>query len=72
MYSFKFNLNQEFKLNGENVHWTLLHYASALGRVEIVKFLLENNADPTITDSTGKNAKKIAQVLGQIEIEKIL
>jgi ankyrin repeat protein len=49
-----------------------LHYASALGRVEIVKFLLENNADPTITDSTGKNAKKIAQVLGQIEVEKIL
>jgi selenophosphate synthase len=34
--------------------------ASALGRVEIVKFLLENNA---VTDSTGKNAKKIAKVL---------
>jgi ankyrin repeat protein len=59
-------------LNGENVHWTLLHYASALGRAEIVKFLLENHADPTIKDSTGRNAKNIAGILGQKEIELIL
>ena len=39
---------------------TPLHFASAYGRLEIVKFLLENKADPSLKNNEGKTALQIA------------
>ena len=59
-------------MNGNDILWTPLQYASALGKTRIVKFLIENGAEKSIIDSTGKNAKKIAEILDNKEILKIL
>ena len=39
---------------------TPLHFAAAYGRLEIVKFLLENEADPSLKNNEGKTALQIA------------
>ncbi|XP_014241188.1 ankyrin repeat domain-containing protein 40-like [Cimex lectularius] len=49
-------VNTRHVING----WTPLHWAAKRGRTEIVKLLLENGADPTITTEKGETAAALA------------
>lgn len=55
---FKFLLSIGFDINqGSSYNYmSPLHAAVKFGKKKMVKFLLENNADPYITDHTGKTA----------------
>ena len=44
---------------GEQINWTLLHYAVAWGKFKSIKFLLKNVADIRIKDITGFQIYKI-------------
>jgi ankyrin repeat protein len=45
----------------KNDGWTPLHHAIQFERENIVSILLENGADPTITNKDGKTPLQIAQ-----------
>ncbi|MEM6340217.1 MAG: ankyrin repeat domain-containing protein [Pseudomonadota bacterium] len=47
---------------------TPLWFAAVNGRGEVVNFLLQHGADPSVTDPDGKSIAKHAQDAGQIEI----
>jgi len=51
---------------------TPLHYAAYNGHTDVVKLLLENGADPSIKDNTGKTAADIARERGRIEIANMI
>lgn len=48
---------------GEDIPWTPLQYAAAIGKVDSFLFLLENKSDLSIQDKTGRNALQIAKTL---------
>jgi ankyrin repeat protein len=51
---------------------TPLHYAAYNGHTDVVKLLLENGADPSIKDNTGKTTADIARENGRIEIANMI
>lgn len=50
---------------------TALHIASENGHLAIVKFLLDNGADPSIVDHDGRNALSYAKLCGNKELIKL-
>jgi hypothetical protein len=50
------------KTYGEYIPWTPLQYVCAAGNQMMVDYLLENGADPTIKDKTGRDSLAIAQL----------
>ena len=52
--------------------WTPLHGAAALGRVDVMKFLLENGADRTATDARGFTPVQAAERAGKAEAVQLL
>jgi len=60
------------KKYGDFIPWTPLQYCSALeNRKEMVSLLLENGADPSIKDKTGRTALDIAILLKRTETVKV-
>ncbi|XP_033630895.1 ankyrin repeat domain-containing protein 40-like [Asterias rubens] len=59
------NVNAKHRING----WTALHWASKRGHPTIVRFLLENGADLTLTNGKGETA---AQLTDKEDIHSIL
>ncbi|MCI4407481.1 MAG: ankyrin repeat domain-containing protein [Thermofilum sp.] len=51
---------------------TPLHYAAYNGHTDFVKLLLENGADPSIKDNSGKTAADLARERGHIEIANMI
>lgn len=47
---------------------TVLHRASELGKVDIVRYLVSQGADPSITDANGRTAIECAERLNQSEV----
>lgn len=47
---------------------TVLHRASELGRVDLVRYLVDEGADPSITDANGRTAIECAAMLNQREV----
>lgn len=56
----------------EFIPWTPLQYASACGRINLVKELVKNGAIVWIQDKTGKNASEIARTLNHHHISDYL
>jgi cytohesin len=54
--------------DGDNHGWTALHYASFMGREEVVRFLLLAGADPTVTNNRGRTPRALAEENDFIEI----
>jgi hypothetical protein len=52
------------KNNLEKIKWTLLHYASSLGKQEVVNFLLNFGADLDLKDFLGSNAEDVSKFMG--------
>lgn len=52
--------------------WTPLHGAVAVGRIDLVEFLLEKGADLTLTDNDGLTPLAVANKLGQADIAELL
>jgi ankyrin repeat protein len=48
---------------GSFIPWKPLHYASAMGSQKFVDCLIKNGADPSATDSTGRTAQQISDLL---------
>jgi ankyrin repeat protein len=46
---------------GDNIKWTPLQFAAAIGKQKSFDFLIELGADPSIKDDTGKTAVEIAE-----------
>jgi uncharacterized protein YukE len=55
-----------------NRGWTPLHIAAYWNRKDIAKLLLENGANPTVGDSSGKTPKDAAIEAGNEEIAKLI
>lgn len=47
---------------------TVLHRASELGKVDIVRYLISQGADPSITDANGRTAIQCAEKLKRREV----
>lgn len=47
---------------------TVLHRASELGKVDLVRYLVGEGADPSITDANGHTAIECAAMLSQGEV----
>lgn len=66
----RFNRDQ---INAQDVNGAMvLWWAAKEGRLEIVKFLLEHNADPLIADEKNVSAIQIAEQEGHTEIAELL
>jgi hypothetical protein len=65
MYSFDKFISKINKSYGEDILWTPLQYASAMGKQKMVDFLLDNGADPSIKDVTGRTAQKISNYISK-------
>ncbi len=60
-------------VNGlDNQGWTPLMHASALGRDQVVDFLLRNGADATVKSRQGETAYRLAQLRGEKAVLQIL
>ena len=64
------NLNEIFDL-GDGVETTALNICITLGRLDLMKILLEHGADPNIKDNRGRAALILAFVMGNIDVEDI-
>ena len=51
---------------------TPLWFAAINGRSEVVRYLLEHGADPSVTDFDGRSIAELARSLGRIEIAEQL
>lgn len=51
---------------------TALHKAAELGKVDVVRYLISEGANPGITDANGHTAMECAQILNQSEVIKVL
>ena len=52
--------------------WTPLMFAAAEGQIEVVKTLLENNADWTLKDTDGDTASSFAQKNGHTNVVELI
>jgi hypothetical protein len=55
-----FSFSKKNKTYGDFILWTPLQFACGMGKQKSVDFLIENGADPLITDATGRTAQDIA------------
>eukprot|EP01080_Neovahlkampfia_damariscottae_P011006 gene11006-3712_t len=69
---YKYPIGCELKLNGEDILWTPLQYSYALVKPHIIKFLIQNGAETTLRDATGKTANEIAKTLGNKNVIDLL
>lgn len=56
----------------DNQGWTPLMHAAALGRDQVVEFLLRNGADATVKSQQGETAYRLAQLRGEKAVLHIL
>ncbi|MBQ7594773.1 MAG: ankyrin repeat domain-containing protein [Synergistaceae bacterium] len=64
------NLNEIFDL-GDNVITTALNICITMGRIDLMRILLEHGADPNIKDNRGRVPLLLAVLLGDIDSEDI-
>ena len=64
--------NHPIYIRGERAEETALMYATTYGHIDIVRLLLEYNADPNITDSDGETALTMAVPLHRFDNEGIV
>jgi hypothetical protein len=57
-----FSFSKKNKTYGDFILWTPLQFACGMGKQKSVDFLIENGADPLITDATGRTAQDIADL----------
>jgi hypothetical protein len=69
--SYKFYIKDNDKSYGNSIMWTLLHYSAALGKQNIVDFLIEKGAG-SIEDCTGRTSQSVACILKQTITVKII
>eukprot|EP01080_Neovahlkampfia_damariscottae_P006544 gene6544-10550_t len=62
---YDFSIGCEKKSYGHSIQWTPLHYAAGFGSEKMVKLLIDNGADATITDATGRTAQQIGDLLSR-------
>jgi hypothetical protein len=55
-----FSFSKKKKTYGDFILWTPLQFACGVGKQKSIDFLIENGADPLITDKTGRTAQDIA------------
>lgn len=65
-------IHEGANINGKSNYGTPLMAAVVKGNVEIVKLLLENNADTSIADATGNTALIYAVIFKKYEIAALL
>lgn len=56
-------IKDEQGTHGVFIPWTPLQYVCAVGKENILSFLLERGANPLLKDKTGRNSLQIAQYL---------
>ncbi|KAK0124782.1 hypothetical protein ONS96_008663 [Cadophora gregata f. sp. sojae] len=66
------HFNVELVNTADQRDWTPLHWASWRGQLEVVKLLLENNADIQVTDKNGDTPLHEASSAGRVEVIKLL
>eukprot|EP01080_Neovahlkampfia_damariscottae_P012704 gene12704-6902_t len=59
-YPYPLGCNQSY---GDSIPWTPLQYAAAIGKQSVIDFLIENGADISIKDKTGRTAQEIGDNL---------
>eukprot|EP01080_Neovahlkampfia_damariscottae_P001101 gene1101-10615_t len=69
-YPHPLGCNQSY---GDSIPWTPLQYAAAIERQDVIDFLVENRADISIVDKTGRTAQEIADFLEKdIDVKKFI
>ena len=64
------NLDEIFDL-GDNVITTALNICVTMGRIDLMRILLEHGADPNIRDNRGRVPLLLASLLGNIDAEDV-